>query len=131
MSNSQFDPHVEVTPVKDDGSDYSYRDYVFTVSGNLDEDLDKCGEHLRVLVSVWQTEEDTEEGGEPMGLVAHGVGIGARDAQGRWSADLKIVKGQRFKPGSVTGLAHAVGNSGDPGGFETYTWTRRLQVENP
>ena len=131
MSLPQFDPEVEVTPVEESHSDFSYPGTSFSVSGKLDEELDGCGEKLRVLVSVWQTQSDTKEGGDPTELVAHGVGIGQRDGKERWSAKLDIVVGKVFRPGSVTGLAHAVGNNGDPGGFVTYTWTRRLQVENP
>lgn len=130
-SNSQFDPEVEVKFVEEDESGFSKRRKVIRVKGKLGEELEEYAPYLRVLVSVWQTEEDIKDDGLPQVLVAHALGVGKRDWPGRWSAELTLMDGQLFEPGSATGLAHAVGNNGDPGGFETYTWTRRLHIENP
>lgn len=131
MSNSMFDPEVEVTLAKSNVGALSVTRTELKVKGDLDEEVETNARYLRVLVSVWQTEEDTKAGGSPQVLIAHALGVGERTERGRWSAEIELVDGESFKSGSVSGLAHAVGSDGVPGGFETYTWTGRLRIENP
>jgi hypothetical protein len=98
----------------------------FTVRGPLS--ADEQSEIFRVLVSVWQTEEDSESPGTG---VARALGEGQRDPDDatKWSARMTTVSATRFTPDRrATGLAHLVANNGDPTGFETYTWMSRLSM---
>jgi hypothetical protein len=109
----------------------------FTVSGVLGQE--ECpGEpkapqprDLSVLVSVWQTMEDAEDGGSSTVIFARALGIGQQlpDQLEKWSARLVMRGGTTFKPGRpATGAALIVENTGDPTAFETFAWTGRLQI---
>jgi hypothetical protein len=130
MSNSMFDSNVTLEMVrKAEGA--LEKGIYFTVEGALAEEQEKYGRYLRVLVSVWQTEQDIQEGGSPEDIVARGLGVGEPkpDAPGRWSATVEILAGDFRRGCPATGLAHAVGNDGkEPRGFETYTWITRLHI---
>jgi hypothetical protein len=133
MSNSMFDRDVTLESVLEkvpDGGVAKVVQNTFWVKGSLGEVEEKFAPYLRIGVSVWQTKQDIEEGGSPEDIVAHALGVGERDEPGRWSAKVTVLDGKEFERGHpATGLAHSVGNNGVPGGFETYTWTTRLQIE--
>jgi hypothetical protein len=127
-SNSWFDPDVTLESIQEGNRVVRWNE--FWARGYLGEDVEKYAPYLRVLVSIWQTKEDTE-GGSAEEIVAHALGAGERYEPGKWSARLTVLDGKEFKPGfPATGLAHAVGNNGIPAGFDTYTWTRRLKIED-
>ena len=113
MSNSMFDSNVTLEMVRKAEGALENGIY-FTVEGALAEEQEKYGRYLRVLVSVWQTEQDIQEGGSPEDIVARGLGVGEPkpDAPGRWSATVEILAGDFRRGCPATGLAHAVGNDG-------------------
>ena len=134
MSNSRFDPEVELVQVMVRGEPEVADD--FTVKGPLGQDEGKepqQREDLRIFVSIWQTEADTIHGGSADVIVARALGEGKQvpGQLGNWSAGLTMRKGA-FKPDCpATGLAFTVEDTGDATGFETYTWTGRLQIKAP
>jgi hypothetical protein len=90
---------------------------------------------LKVLVSVWQTWADAEDGGSPTEIFARALGFGGQldDQLGKWSARLAmrdVMRDERkFRLGRpATGAALIVENTGDPTAFETYAWTGRLWI---
>ena len=127
MSLPQFDPEITLKSFMSEGT--IHRADTFMAKGQLHEE--DPSEELRVLVSIWQTEADITAGGSATSIVARALGEGTQDPNqpGRWSAEMFMRKG-KFEAGRpATGLAHVVANDGDPTGFDTYTWTSRLQIK--
>ena len=75
MSNSMFDSNVTLEMVRKAEGALENGIY-FTVEGALAEEQEKYGRYLRVLVSVWQTKQDIQDGGSPEDIVARGLGVG-------------------------------------------------------
>ena len=135
MSNSMFDFNVTLeSSVEDVGRPGLTND--FLVSGVLGQE--ECpGEpkapqkrDLSVLVSVWQTMEDAEDG-SPTKIFARALGVGTQvpEELGKWSARLVMRGETKFTLGRpATGAALIVENTGDPTAFETYAWTGRLSI---
>ena len=132
MSLPQFDPEITLRSFMSEGT--MHRADTFMAKGQLhgkDSDEKDPAEELRVLVSIWQTDADINAGGSATSIVARALGEGKQDANqsGRWSAEMFTRQG-KFEAGRpATGLAHLVANDGDPTGFDTYTWTTRLQIK--
>jgi hypothetical protein len=138
MSNSMFDFNVMLESTVE-GGEAAVRP-AFTVSGVLGQE--ECpGEpkapqtrDLSVLVSVWQTKEDAEDGSRsPTEIFARALGVGKQvpDQLEKWSARLEVKGRTNFRLGRpATGAALIVENTGDPTAFETYAWTGRLQIGN-
>lgn len=102
----------------------------FQVEGEIGSEL--VSQDFAVLVSIWQTEEDTTSGGSAANVVAHALGLGAHDkasGETRWSAKMLMRGPAVFTPGSVTGVGLVVASNDDPTSFETYSWIRRLRIE--
>jgi len=127
MSLPQFDSEITLERFVSEGA-MRIAD-TFMAMGQLQEE--EQSEELRVLVSIWQTDADINAGGSATSIVARALGEGKQDANqsGRWSAEMFTRQG-KFEAGRpATGLAHLVANDGDPTGFDTYTWTTRLQIK--
>jgi hypothetical protein len=135
MSNSMFDFNVTLESAVEGSGAPEVRPN-FTVSGVLGQE-ESPGEpqapqprDLKVLVSVWQTKEDAEDG-SPTEIFARALGVGDQltDQLGKWSARLSMRGGTKFRLGRpATGAALIVENTGDPTAFETYAWTGRLWI---
>ena len=129
MSLPQFDPEVTLQSFVSEGITRTAD--AFVAKGRLQEE--EQSEELRVLVSIWQTEADIAEDGSAIRIVARALGEGEQDPDqpGRWTATMYTRWG-KFEAGRpATGLGHVVANDGDPTGFDTYTWTSRLQIKAP
>jgi hypothetical protein len=128
VSLPQFDSEITLESFVSEGATRIAD--TFMAKGQLQEE--EQSEELRVLVSIWQTEADTTAGGSATRIVARALGEGKQDPNqpGRWSAQM-YTRGGRFEAGCpATGLGHVVANDGDPTGFDTYTWTTRLQIKS-
>jgi hypothetical protein len=127
MSLPQFDPEITLESFVSGGTTHIADSFMAT--GQLQGEE---SEELRVLVSIWQTDADTTAGGSAAGIAARALGIGQPiDHQpGRWSARMYIRAGSFEAGRPATGLGHIVANDGDPTGFDTYTWTTRLQIKS-
>ena len=135
MSNSMFDFNVTFESSVEGGGTLDLTSK-FWVHGVLGQD-EGPGEpqapqkrDLAVLVSVWQTKEDAEDG-SPTDIYARALGIGGQDGNqlGKWSVRLEMKGGPKFRLGRpATGAALIVENTGDPTAFETYAWTGRLWI---
>jgi hypothetical protein len=112
-------------------------DVAFPVTGTLGLDEGAAQppqprKDLRVAASIWQTEADTIHGGSATNIVAWALGEGKQDPDNleQWSATVVTRKGPFKLDSPATGIGLIVENTGDPTGFETYTWTTRLQIHS-
>jgi hypothetical protein len=100
----------------------------FEVTGDIGDELQS--HDFAVLVSIWQTEDDT--GGSGPGVRARALGLGRHDnasTETKWTAQMSVQEGEFVDGRPATGVGLVVASNEDPTSFETYSWIRRLEIE--
>jgi hypothetical protein len=127
MSLPHFDPVVTLERVQtiEAGNRQTVKD--FKVTGKLRPE--QRTQDFAVLVSIWQTEEDT---GSATNFLAHALGVGKHfkdSPDDTWSAEMTMRGDSGFVSGSpATGVGLIVAANEDPTSFETYSWIARLKI---
>jgi hypothetical protein len=135
MSQSQFDPFVDVSAGEGQTIGLDVVPNEFDVKGPLEHDEDSEEEReVYVFVLIQQTTEDKGEDPDaekPALAKGHAVLNGKAKDLTEWKAQMVVQGDVSFTNGRpATGTAMTAEYSEDPVGFETYSWTERIRFRS-